>query len=264
MSKVASIESVDEFLDEISRWRGIWGLSSGVCVPSDIRYGVFRGQADCEWSLRSKVSRIPTGSQTVYDLEWDLFSAWRRRFVGYPSDLVPNSGNGWEMLASAQHFGLPTRLLDWTTHPLHALFFACIGEPRNVAGSVFGFLPSAARIESLDRANISLNPIAPLLKNDVGRVYLYWPHWSFSKRLKNQMGVFTIQTRVTMELPEALEEASPEGVVEIREVRIASGAKPYIEGTLREHYGIGYEKMFPEPEGLAKQICREYCPGLVL
>ena len=42
-----------------------------------------------------------------------------------------------EIYFLAQHFGMPTRLLDWSTNPLAALFFACDGENVEADGYVY-------------------------------------------------------------------------------------------------------------------------------
>ena len=83
---------------------------------------LFRGHSQESWSLVPKIARIELRDDTeLPDAEQAMLDDFRRRAVPLV-DFQPQTD--WEWLAIAQHFGLATRLLDWTTNPLAALWFA--------------------------------------------------------------------------------------------------------------------------------------------
>lgn len=88
----------------------------------------FRGHAESGWSLAPRLfrERLHHDEQNLVS---DALSILPDEFAG---------AAGFPQLAKMQHLGLPTRLLDVTTNPLVALFFACYGSPSE-AGEVITF-----------------------------------------------------------------------------------------------------------------------------
>ena len=96
---------------------------------------VFRGQGNVEWPIESTLLRLvkrchskDNDPVTPIIYEHEMLKEFKYRFPLYDSSIKIDEHNNVEWLALMQHYGAPTRLIDFTSSIFVALFFALDGS----------------------------------------------------------------------------------------------------------------------------------------
>ncbi len=109
--KELNVSSVQELIEKLNN------------LPNNF---IYRGHADAAWPLQSSLERIigsKWSKEEVEKFEDYSIAEFRSKFHLYDRENVqPNSKLAW--LSIMQHYGVPTRLLDFTESPYVALYFA--------------------------------------------------------------------------------------------------------------------------------------------
>jgi hypothetical protein len=126
---------------------------------------VWRGHSDESWSLQPEVFRKSPKGKSFSELS--LIRTFMAHAESRSNRCPPQSDKlGWLLLA--RHYGLPTRLLDWSSSPLVALYFACDNEEED--GCIWAVERTIVNaVAGVSRRLIA--PDEPLMMNLVERAF---------------------------------------------------------------------------------------------
>lgn len=245
-------------------------IFEGVWDPAIMRYRtncVYRGMAVETWGLSHSLHRACAHDLT---LERQMLRSFRK--YGY-ADL-----NGvhsfWQMLAMAQQFGLPTRLLDWSYSPLVAAHFATEDQELYDQDGIIWcadidrmntYLPAALQdmlgkergniftMEMMDRLGGDFDALTAL--EEEGKPFsLFFEPASAVNRIANQYALFSVCSRAETKISDVDREEKNgcfKRIIIPREVKLEIRDK-------LDYINISERMIYPGLSGICKWITRRY------
>jgi FRG domain-containing protein len=198
---------------------------------------LFRGHSDAMWGLRCSLDRENIlhlrNGRSREQHEKDLLDRFKAQAIPYLKHVPQNE---WEWLILAQHHGLPTRLLDWTTNPLVALYFSVVENDGD----------RDAKIIAYKHARKPLDFKTALHPSKISEIELCEPP-HITDRIVAQRSVLTAEP----------DEDKEENDGEIKTWYISYKSVKKIREQLAQ-MGFSYKTMFPSLDMICKEL-REAC-----
>lgn len=267
------VGSLSEFASQVERIL----VATKEGKPDGTRVGNwYRGHGKRNYQLVPSLYRHPviTDGGSLLDLESKMVGEFRRQGIlhEFPS-LRQNESESTETLFYMQHYGVPTRLLDWTSNPFIALYFALTGATKGGSEPASVWVLDPWEWNSCALNQISYGLKGPALPSDED-LKTYRPKVAYGVNDKAQMyehpvailgmannvrmfaqkGVFTMFGRATISMDAVYNER------EFTEGCLVELIIPpeYIEPLLDNLLAIGYTDSvaYPDLQGLALEIKR--------